>query len=86
MQTVQQIAELVARDIGHRAPAAEHITVLGPAEAPIALIRGRYRWRLLVKSPREQDIQSYMRAWLSTLPKLATDIRISVDIDPYNFL
>ena len=60
--------------------------MLGPAEAPVALIRGRYRWRLLVKSPRDQDIQSYLRAWMAVLPKLPTDIRVSVDIDPYNFL
>ncbi len=82
----KETAELIARDIAHRAPPAERIMVLGPAEAPIALIRGRYRWRLLVKAPREMDIQSYMRQWLSGLPKLATDIRVSVDIDPYNFL
>lgn len=79
-------AELVARDVAHRAPPAERITVLGPAEAPIALIRGRHRWRLLVKAPREMDIQAYLREWLACLPKLATDIRLTVDIDPYNFL
>ena len=82
----KEMAELVARDVAHRAPAAEHIQVLGPAEAPVALIRGRYRWRLLVKSPREQDIQSYLRAWMAALPKLPSDIRVNVDIDPYNFL
>ncbi len=82
----KETAELVARDIAHRAPPAERITVLGPAEAPIALIRGRHRWRLLVKAPREMDIQGYLREWLGRLPKLATDIRVSVDIDPYNFL
>ena len=80
------MAELVARDVAHRAPPAERIQVLGPAEAPVALIRGRYRWRLLVKSPREQDIQAYLRAWMSALPKLPSDIRVSVDVDPYNFL
>jgi primosomal protein N' (replication factor Y) (superfamily II helicase) len=82
----KEMAELTARDIAHRAPASDRIVVLGPAEAPIALIRGRFRWRLLVKSPREQDIQAYLREWMSAVPKLPTDIRISVDIDPYNFL
>jgi primosomal protein N' (replication factor Y) len=82
----KEVAELVARDVAARAPQAEHIVVLGPAEAPIALIRGRHRWRLLVKAPREQDVQSYLRQWLSLLPKLPTDVQVRVDIDPYSFL
>ncbi len=82
----KEVAELVARDIANRAPAAERISVLGPAEAPIAVVRGRFRWRLLAKAPREVDLQSYIRQWLSTLPKLPSDVMLSVDIDPYNFL
>ena len=46
----------------------ERIEVLGPAEAPIAVVRGRHRWRLLVKAPRELDIQAYLRAWLDACP------------------
>ena len=60
--------------------------MLGPAEAPLAIIRGRYRWRLLVKAPRELDLQTYLRAWLAALPKPPADLRLTVDIDPYNFL
>ena len=60
--------------------------MLGPAEAPIAVVRGRHRWRLLVKAPRELDLQAYLRAWLATLPKPPSDLRLTVDIDPYSFL
>jgi primosomal protein N' (replication factor Y) len=80
------LAHDVARLVALRAPPAERIEVLGPAEAPLAIVRGRYRWRLLIKASRELDIQTYLRAWLADLPKLATDVRLSVDIDPYNFL
>ena len=82
----KELAELFARDVARRAPAAERIEVLGPAEAPLAVVRGRYRWRLLVKAPRELDMQAYLRAWLATLPKPPSDLRLTVDIDPYNFL
>ena len=82
----KETAELIARDVAHRAPPAELIQVLGPAEAPIAVIRGRYRWRILVKAPREIDLQNYLRAWLSRVPPLKGDIRLAVDIDPYSFL
>ena len=55
--------------------------MLGPAEAPIAVVRGRHRWRLLVKAPRDLDIQGYLRTWLATLPKPPADLRLSVDLD-----
>ena len=82
----KELAELFARDIARHAPPAERIEVLGPAEAPIAVIRGRARWRLLIKAPRELDLQAYLRAWLDALPKPLSDLRLTVDIDPYNFL
>jgi primosomal protein N' (replication factor Y) len=82
----KELAELFARDVARHAPPAERIEVLGPAEAPIAIIRGRSRWRLLVKAPRELDLQAYLRTWLDTLPKPPSDLRLTVDIDPYNFL
>ena len=82
----KELAELFARDVALHAPPSERIEVLGPAEAPLAIIRGRYRWRLLVKASRELDLQAYLRAWLGTLPKPPSDLRLTVDIDPYNFL
>ena len=82
----KELAQLYARDVARHAPPAPRIEVLGPAEAPLAVIRGRHRWRLLVKAPRELDIQAYLRAWLGSLPKPPADLRLTVDIDPYNFL
>ncbi|MCB1503912.1 MAG: primosomal protein N' [Hyphomicrobiaceae bacterium] len=80
------LAENVARDVARRAPFSEKIQVLGPAEAPLAIIRGRHRWRLLVKASRELDIQGYIRAWMEAVPPIKGDVRLSIDIDPYSFL
>ena len=82
----KDLAQLYARDVARHAPPAQRIEVLGPAEAPIAVIRGRHRWRLLVKAPRDADVQAYLRAWLGSLPKPPSDLRLTVDVDPYNFL
>jgi primosomal protein N' (replication factor Y) len=82
----KEVAERFAREIARRAPPAERIELLGPAEAPIFVVRGRHRWRLLLKAPREIDIQAYLRAWLEDMPELKGDLRLSVDIDPYSFL
>jgi primosomal protein N' (replication factor Y) len=75
-----------AREVARAAPAAAKIYVLGPAEAPLAVIRGRHRFRLLVKAAREADLQAYLRLWLASVPKPKGDIRLVVDVDPYSFL
>ena len=79
-------AEGFARKLASVAPLDERIQVLGPAEAPLSVIRGRYRFRLLVKATREADLQAYLRLWLKEAPKPKGDVRLTVDIDPYSFL
>jgi primosomal protein N' (replication factor Y) (superfamily II helicase) len=79
-------AEDYARGVARSAPQAAKIEVLGPAEAPLAVIRGRYRFRLLVKATREADLQAYLRLWLASAHRPKGDIRLAVDVDPYNFL
>ncbi len=78
-------AERHARDLARCAEAPEGIMVLGPAEAPIALLRGRHRMRLLVKTERNVDLQAYLRAWLKRAPKIKGSVRVHVDVDPQSF-
>jgi len=79
------LAQKFARDMARHAPQAEEVSVLGPAPAPLALLRGRTRLRFLVKATRNVNIQAYMQAWLGEM-KVPAAIRVSVDIDPYSFL
>lgn len=82
----REIAELYAREVARRAPPSKKVTVMGPVEAPLAVIRGRHRFRLLMKAPRDLDVQGFMRHWQARLPKPQGDLRLTIDIDPYNFL
>lgn len=66
--------------------AAPRIEVFGPAEAPIAMIRGRYRFRLLVKAPRSADLQGTLRRILAEGPKATGSLRVAVDVEPQSFL
>ncbi len=75
-----------ARALALRAPRAAKIGVLGPADAPLAVIRGRHRVRLLVKAAREADLQAYLRQWLAASPAPRGSVRLSVDVDPYSFM
>ena len=75
-----------ARALASAAPNGEGVEVYGPAEAPLALIRGRRRSRFLVRADRNVDLQAFMSAWRARAPKPPGPIRVSIDIDPYNFL
>jgi primosomal protein N' (replication factor Y) (superfamily II helicase) len=75
-----------ARALVRSAPVHDEVRVLGPAEAPLALVRGRHRLRLLVKSPRGFDLSTYLREWLSAAPKAKGSLKLEVDIDPQSFL
>lgn len=77
---VEKLAKLLART----APASEGARVLGPAPAPIALIRGRHRYRLLVKTRRDFNMQKYISQWLQP-HKIPSNIRLTVDVDPQSF-
>jgi primosomal protein N' (replication factor Y) (superfamily II helicase) len=62
------------------------ILLLGPAEAPIAMLRGRCRFRLLVKAPRNVDLQGFLRALLAAAPPPRGGVRVAIDVDPQSFL
>src|SRR3954451_7788534 len=74
-----------ARLIGRTAPRVENMAVFGPAPAPLAMLRGRHRMRLLVHAARALDVQDVIRDWLAVIDWKAK-VRVSVDIDPYSFL
>jgi len=67
-------------------PGEDDIAVFGPAEAPIAMVRGKYRFRLLIKAPRKANIQAFLRAMRANAPKPTKDLKINIDVDPQNFL
>ena len=77
--------DAVARRLGATAPHGDGIEVLGPAPAPLALLRGRHRRRLLVKARRDVDLQAAVAAWLVSA-KTPANVRVQVDVDPYSFL
>ncbi|MCI1322624.1 MAG: hypothetical protein LKG47_05245, partial [Acetobacter fabarum] len=59
--------------------------VLGPAPAPLAILRGRHRRRLLLRTWRSIAVQPILHRWLGLVP-LDRHARVEVDIDPVSFL
>ncbi|MFQ5972050.1 MAG: primosomal protein N' [Alphaproteobacteria bacterium] len=75
----------VAGDLGRAAPGGPGVEVLGPAPAPMAVLRGRHRRRLLLKAHRGVALQAVVRAWLDRA-RVPGNVRVQVDVDPYSFL
>jgi primosomal protein N' (replication factor Y) len=79
------MADVLARDLGQAAPRGEGVTVLGPAPAPLAILRGRHRRRLLLKTRRDIAVQPILSEWLGRV-KVPRGGRVDVDVDPVSFL
>jgi primosomal protein N' (replication factor Y) len=78
-------AEKAAMALSKAAPVHPEIRVLGPTPAPIALLRNRYRYRLLLKTAKSLVIQNVIRDWLARVD-LPNAVRVQIDIDPYSFM
>jgi primosomal protein N' (replication factor Y) len=81
----QACAHDVAKLVGRSAPLVDGMAVYGPAPAPLAMLRGRHRYRLLVHARRALDVQDVIREWLGALD-WPSKVRVTVDVDPYSFL
>ena len=79
------VADALARDLGRAAPRGEGMEVLGPAPAPLSVLRGRHRRRLLLKTRRDVAVQPILREWLGKVA-VTRGARVDVDVDPVSFL
>ena len=82
---IERLAADVAADLARAAPREGEIEVFGPAPAPSAQLRGRFRFRLLVKASRRHNLQAILRGWLASVSWTRAVI-VRVDIDPYSFM
>ena len=77
-------ADQAAQAVRNAAPHLNGVEVFGPAPAPLALLRGRYRRRLLVKAEKAVNLQRVLEDWIGPM-KFRGSVRLSIDVDPYNF-
>jgi len=74
-----------ANALGRNAPHGKGLLALGPAPAPLSMVRGRHRRRLLLKTDKNIPIQAVVKDWLART-SISNAVRVQVDIDPYSFL
>lgn len=78
-----QVVE-TAKALGRAALHNDRVQTFGPAPAPMARLRGRFRYRLLVRADRDVNIQQTVANWVAGV-KPPSDVRIMIDIDPQSF-
>ncbi|MBQ8870099.1 MAG: primosomal protein N' [Alphaproteobacteria bacterium] len=81
----EDAAQKVSSRLIKNAPRTEGVNVLGPAPAPIYMLRGKYRYRLLLKTLKTINIQEVLKKWLKMV-NVPSNVRVEVDIDPYSFM
>ena len=59
--------------------------IMGPAEAMMLKLSGRYRYKILVLANRDFNIQKYLKQWKEHF-KIPSSYQVKFDIDPYNFI
>ena len=77
--------DAAARLLGRMAPSAAGVVTLGPAPAPLGILRGMHRRRLLLKAKMDIGVQAIVRQWLARAP-VPRHVRVRVDVDPHSFL
>jgi primosomal protein N' (replication factor Y) len=70
--------------INHTMKLSNNVKVLGPVEAPIHRIAGRFRYQILMAGQEAKHLNSVVRKLLPVLPDKKNDIRLIVDVDPYS--
>jgi primosomal protein N' (replication factor Y) len=80
-RSLAERAEQARRD--HAAGAVE---ILGPAPAPLARLRGRYRFHLLLKAPERDALQAVARVVRDACARTPRDVQAVLDVDPVHML
>jgi primosomal protein N' (replication factor Y) len=64
----------------------ESVEILGPAEAPLAKLRGQFRFHLLLKGHQASLVNGFARQIMADEAWVPRGIRIIVDVDPISLL
>ena len=73
-----------AISVKSKLPKINEVNVLGPVLAPITKLKKKYRCRILIRYPKYLFIQIYLSKSLNKI-KIASGIKLEVDVDPINF-
>ncbi len=77
-------AESYSNSLSRALATKDNIKILGPVEAPLHLLRGKYRYRLLLKGKSRKKLNEFTRNLIQNCP-IPNNLRLLIDVDPYTF-
>ena len=87
MHDVEAVVEKIYHDLADHYGDDEEIVVSKPLKAPIFIIRGRLRWRIIIKHPSVNRLLDILKEVLRLSDRMKLrDTMVSVDIDPADML
>ena len=79
IRVAKQLAKVAERNLP---PAAQGVRMLGPAPAPIARIKGKTRWQLVLKAPTHTAMFRTIDAIEAAMQEVPSAVRVVIDVDP----
>jgi primosomal protein N' (replication factor Y) len=64
---------------------SEECNVLGPVEAPINLLKGKFRYRILLKGKSRKNLNVFTKKMVNSV-KIPSAVKVIIDVDPYSFM
>jgi primosomal protein N' (replication factor Y) len=80
---IERIGRLV-RELSGMKSLQGRIDIIGPAEAPVSKMKGRYRWQILLRGTNAWSLKTLAREVIAKAGN--RDLEIRADVDPVSFM
>ena len=77
-------SDKLARRMSSKLPMGS-LEILGPSPCPIYKIRNRFRFQMLLKGSSPGVLHNFSKQLVGSISKISSNVRCSVDVDPYYF-
>ena len=77
--------EKVSQQLVYFRKFSEECNVLGPVEAPINLLKGQFRYRILLKGKSRKNLNVFTKKMVNSV-KIPSAVKVIIDVDPYTFM
>lgn len=81
-----QVARVASEFCNYLLSIAGNVEVLGPSPCPLALLRGKSRFQILLKSTDRIALRSLLQQFSSEVKKIPKSVSLSIDVDPIDML